>query len=778
MDFVPILTEKGVMTKMPTLHVLHVEDNVDHAYLIKHELLKGYSDLDYTLVETRQSYREALDKGGWNVILCDYALPDFNGHDALEMYHERNFDIPFILISGEIGEETAVEMMKAGMHDYLIKGNMTRLLPAIDREIRDAEVRREREHAVERRLEEEKKFRSMIDSSYDAILIIDNNLVIECNSQLFTLSGGLGESEVINRPFIDFLPVKQPDGSSSTDRLSRYLEGALAGIRQVCEMTVRQKNGTLIETEMVFVRLNLARGPVVMATIRDISERKKSEIELKQKMEKIVELQQQEMMMINQNPLPILLLNLNLEILKANESFILMSGYRETDLMKMKAGDFRVTDKSGHGLKEALKTKKAATGNITVEFPNGIHHIEQDIIPLLDKNNEVSSIMATYKDMTEEMRKAEEIERLIAESKERSEVLSESANELGKVLKTLASGDLTNQAAIAENDPLVSVKQDYNSAAKALLDALTEVNHVTESVRVRMESISVGSNDISRASQKVAETAQLSADLGQNLLTQIESITNEIGELSASNEEIFSTSQEVLTHSRDVASKGSDAQVLGKEANERMGVVESIASETVRDMEDLNAQIKEINKVVKMINDITGQINLLALNAAIEAARAGDAGRGFAVVAGEVKNLAADARKATDHIDEVIHGIQQSSEKTAQVILSVNTEITAGVESVNETIQALNSMVEGANQVTLDMEEIAKAIEKQATVTSTVVTMNEKGMELTNKNLSYIMELSSLAQETNAAVEEIDAAIQETQGDTEHLIKRIGNFTI
>ncbi len=763
---------------MPTLHVLHVEDNVDHAYLIKHELTKGYQDLKYTLVEDRESYRKALEEGGWDIILCDYVLPDFNGFDALEMYHAKNLDIPFILISGEIGEETAVEMMKAGMHDYLIKGNMVRLLPAIEREIRDSEVRREREHAVERRLEEEKKFRSMIDSSYDAILLIDESIIIECNAQLYSLVGGNSDTSVISRPLSDFFPLKQPDGSSSKDMINRYLEGALSGVRQVCEMTINQIDGNQVEIEMVFVRLTLAAGSVVMATIRDISERKKSEIELKQRMETILELQHQEMMMINQNPLPILLLNLDLHILKPNESFIQMSGYHEKDLMKMTARDFRVTDKSGHGLKEALKTKKAATGNITVEFPNGIHYIEQDIIPLLDKNHEVTSIMATYKDMTEDIRKAEEINRLVTESKERNEILSESADELGTILKQLAAGDLTKQAAIADKDPLVSVKHDYNSAAKALMEALTEVNSVIDKVKVRMRDISVGSNDIAHASQKVAETAQVSADLGHSLLSQIEDISNEIGELSASNEEIFSTSQEVLSHSREVASKGNDAQILGKEANERMGAVESIASETVRDMEELKTQIKEINKVVKMINDITGQINLLALNAAIEAARVGDAGRGFAVVAGEVKNLAADARKATNHIDEVIQAIQNSSEKTAQAIMSANTEITSGVESVNETIQALDIMVEGSNQVTIDMEEIAKAIERQAMVATNVVSMSEKGMNLTNQNLNLIMELSSLAQETNAAVEEIDAAIQETEGDSDHLIQRMEKFTI
>jgi Methyl-accepting chemotaxis protein len=179
-----------------------------------------------------------------------------------------------------------------------------------------------------------------------------------------------------------------------------------------------------------------------------------------------------------------------------------------------------------------------------------------------------------------------------------------------------------------------------------------------------------------------------------------------------------------------------------------------------------------------MINDIAGQINLLALNAAIEAARAGDAGRGFAVVAGEVKNLAADARKATDHIGDVITAIQRSSEKTSTAIRSSHSEIAVGVESVNKTIESLNIMVSGASEVTRDMGEIVRAIEDQANIATAIVNTAQEGISLTSENLTQIEELSALAESVSASVQEINSAIIEVEGLSGELRTQIQAFKI
>ncbi|QXO96019.1 response regulator [Methanospirillum purgamenti] len=760
------------------IKVLFVEDNEDHAFLVIHELKKGGYDPLLKRVETLEDVRSSLDSEKWDVILCDYSLPGFNGVDVIEEYRKRDLDYPFIIVSGEIGEDTAVTLMKRGAHDYVFKGNLSPLLPVIEREIREAENRKKRREIEELQRAEAIKFRAMIDSSYDAITLFDDDILIECNATTPQIFKVPNSDTIIGKSIYSLVPDKQADGTLSRDFFSKIITSAKQGMAQDVECIINRFDGSTFDVELTLTILNLPEGPRIQATFRDISERKKAERSMHEQMETIKELQQQEMTMINQNPLPLLLMDLKLKIQKVNASFLEMSGYSEQQLLSMRANDFKVLEKSGSGLRDALTTKKAVTGQLIVEFPTGVHHIEQDIIPLLDKHHEVVSVMSTYKDKTEEIRKEKEIQRMMKEAEEHANLLDIAAQDIGEAFALVSNGDMTTEILKRENDPLLLVKDNANKTIAELRKALQKVSRVSTSVSENMGEISKGSSDIAQATQAVAKNTMQSSEIGKNLIEHMEDITNQISTLSASNEEITSTSQEVLRHARDVATRGGQAQTLGNEANDKMGLVMKIAQESVEDIDELNSQIREINKIVKMINDIAGQINLLALNAAIEAARAGDAGRGFAVVAGEVKNLAADARKATDHIADVITAIQRSSEKTSTAIRSSHSEIAIGVESVNKTIESLNIMVSGASEVTRDMGEIVRAIEDQANIATSIVNTARDGINLTQDNLTQIEELSALAESVSASVQEINSAIVEVEELSGELRTQIQAFKI
>lgn len=767
------------MTEGIQLRVLQIEDNEDHAFLVMHELKKGGYSLDILRVETLQEVRESLDTKEWDVLLCDYALPGFTGMDVLSEYTSRGMDVPFIIISGEIGEDTAVSLMKSGAHDYVFKGNLKPLIPVIQRELRESENRKKNRANDQLREAEARKYRAMIDAAYDAITLIDNGIFVECNATTLEIFGIAGGQTIIGKSIRDLAPPQQPDGLDSVWFFRSRYDEADKGIPQNFECVLNRGDGSAFDAEVTLKILDLPEGRRTQATFRDITERKRVEREMKDQMETIHELQQQEMTMINQNPLPLLLMDhTDLRILKVNESFLQMSGFTEKQILSMKAPDFKIIEKSGLGLRDAMKTKKAVTGHLVVEFPAGVHHIEQDIIPLLDKHNEVSSVMSTYKDRTGEILKEQEIKRMIKESEEHATALDQSAKDLAAAFEEVSAGDLTVQILIRDEDPLNVVKRDAIKTVMALKDALLQVNRVSSEVSDTMQDISKGSESITKATLQVVETIQKSAETGKDLIAHIEDITDQVSTLSASNEEITSTSQEILKHAQDVTLRGSEAQTLGNEANDRMDVVKRIAQESVEDIEELNTQIREINKIVKMINEIAGQINLLALNAAIEAARAGDAGRGFAVVAGEVKNLAADARKATGHISDVITAIQRSSEKTSTAIRSSHTEIAYGVESVTKTIESLNLMVNGASEVTRDMQEIVRAIEDQANISTSVVKTAQEGIRLTSDNLEQVEGLSTLAEQVSASVQEINSAINEVGDLTGQLKNEIHKFKL
>src|SRR5215211_6525256 len=133
------------------LRVLFVEDSEYDTQVLLRELRRGDYEVEHERVETRQAMQAALSQRTWDLVLCDYTLPRFSAGDALKTLQESKLDLPFIVISGTIGEESAVEMLKSGAHDFIVKGRFARLLPAIERERKDAEIRHlQREVETER----------------------------------------------------------------------------------------------------------------------------------------------------------------------------------------------------------------------------------------------------------------------------------------------------------------------------------------------------------------------------------------------------------------------------------------------------------------------------------------------------------------------------------------------------------------------------------------------------------------------------------------------------
>jgi len=129
------------------LHVLIVEDSEDDALLLVRELRRGGFEPAFERVDTPSALRAALARQEWDILFADYSMPHFSGTAALALVRERGLDLPFIFVSGTIGEDTAVEAMRAGAQDYVTKGNLKRLLPAVERELRDARERRDRKRA-------------------------------------------------------------------------------------------------------------------------------------------------------------------------------------------------------------------------------------------------------------------------------------------------------------------------------------------------------------------------------------------------------------------------------------------------------------------------------------------------------------------------------------------------------------------------------------------------------------------------------------------------------
>jgi len=151
------------------LRVLIIEDSEDDAMLILRQLRKGGYKPVWKRVETADELSEAVDAGQWDIVLSDFNLPDFDGRAALDLLKDKDIDLPFIVISGILVEEMAVDILKAGAGDYIKKGNWSRLIPAIERGMREAESRRERRRAQKAQKEAENRYRSLFENAVEGI---------------------------------------------------------------------------------------------------------------------------------------------------------------------------------------------------------------------------------------------------------------------------------------------------------------------------------------------------------------------------------------------------------------------------------------------------------------------------------------------------------------------------------------------------------------------------------------------------------------------------------
>jgi PAS domain S-box-containing protein len=156
-----------------TLRVLNVEDNPDDAELLLRELRRSAYEIEFERVDTRVQMLAALQKQRWDLVVSDYSMPQFSAPEAFETLASTKLDIPFIIVSGTVGEETAVRAMKLGAQDYLLKGNLQRLVPAIDRELRECESRKARREAEQALLRSEERYRALFDGTPVPMWVFD-----------------------------------------------------------------------------------------------------------------------------------------------------------------------------------------------------------------------------------------------------------------------------------------------------------------------------------------------------------------------------------------------------------------------------------------------------------------------------------------------------------------------------------------------------------------------------------------------------------------------------
>lgn len=256
------------------LRVLLAEDSEDDAELLVFELERGGYEPIYQRVDTPSAMSEALNRESWDVIICDYSMPAFNAPAALSLMQAKHLDLPFIIVSGTIGEEIAVAAMKAGAHDYLIKDKLARLVPAIERELREASERQQRRQAQQALRESEERFRYLIENASDVITILDAEGTIQYESPAVERVLGYDPHSLIGQKLFTYL---EPESISAAQHaLTQAVQNPGAAI--VTELFFRHQDGSRRIFESISNYLTTSANTTsVMVASRDITERAQAE---------------------------------------------------------------------------------------------------------------------------------------------------------------------------------------------------------------------------------------------------------------------------------------------------------------------------------------------------------------------------------------------------------------------------------------------------------------------------------------------------------------------
>ncbi len=305
---------------MKSLRLLAIEDSEEDVILLMRELRAGGYESDWERVETAEAMKSAIAQKQWDIIISDYIMPQFSGLDALDLVKQSGIDIPFIIVSGKIGEDIAVEAMKAGAHDYIVKGNLARLVPAVERELREAETRKARRLAEDELKRYREHLEELVTNRTDELKSANEHLQMEIADRKMAeealrkavkrandekaksdaIIAALGDGIVIQDREYRITYQNRIHKKLIGDQLGQYCYLAYRSSGDVCEdcpIEMAFDDGRIhkaerkIKTDKGVLNIEVTASPLRDATgeiisgievVRDVTERRKMENELRE----------------------------------------------------------------------------------------------------------------------------------------------------------------------------------------------------------------------------------------------------------------------------------------------------------------------------------------------------------------------------------------------------------------------------------------------------------------------------------------------------------------
>jgi methyl-accepting chemotaxis protein len=635
----------------------------------------------------------------------------------------------------------------------------------------------------ERNLEKERLYHAIIDATYDwEYLQGEDGRFIYVSPSCERITG-YSPGDFYARPGLLEEIVHPEDRPYVLEYFKNVRAGGeVARAVETIEFRVVRKDGDLRWIGHLSLRVDLPGGRFLgyrssnRDMTPDVAEREK-------KMRAIAHLQKKAELLnrtfMQENPLAMAILNPERRILEANTAFEHLFRRSGEELLQRPLQSLAIERESGDDLFAVYGSGKKSQGEYRFACRDGnTQYVLLDAIPFLDDAGNLEVSLYVFRDVTEQKRQEREIREMMASAEERAEVLDRSAADLGSAIRSLAGGDLTVRATMADGDPLIGVKQDYNAALNAIEGLARDVEKTIGSLEGHAARTTGNIEEISNALLTVAENSSASAGEADRQLEVIEGAHGRISSMLDSIRDIAETARHVRETSTETTTIGDTAAAIGKETTRKMRAVEETSRESMNDITRLNEEMVNIGAITRLLNDITAQTRLLALNAAIEAARAGEHGRGFAVVADEVKNLADQAKEATREIDDLIERIQMDSRRTSEKMRHAFNEVTGGIEMVQEIISMLDTIIGKAGESAEGITQIARGTEEQARISNSVMATMDEATAMTRTARELVIKNAGLVRDVTGSAGAVAEGAREMNALTLSLKEKMGRFTV
>jgi len=482
------------------LRILHLEDDRSDAELVRETLAADGIVAEVECVDTETEYVTALDRQRFDLILADYSLPSFDGGTALAIANKRAPGIPFIFVSGSLGEEVAIESLKSGATDYVLKHRLQRLSHAVYRAIEERSEREKRKQASEALQASESRYRELFESNPLPMWVYDLETLafLEVNAAAIS-HYGYSREEFLAMTIKDIRPPED------VPALLRSIGSTPSGLERGGTRRHRKHDGTIIYVEVTTHPINSTGRPSEIVLANDVTERKQNEAQLRL-----------QSAALESAANAILITNDQGVIIWVNPAFTQTTGYAPEEVLGKTARLLKSGKQDPEFYRkmwDTILSGKVWRDTIVNRRKDGsLHQEDMTITPILNNEGEISHFIAIKQDITE-------LELALADVQEKNAQLAATTQQLWQASKLATMGELAASIAHELNNPLATIALRTEALVGQLWQD-EEKRHALEVVLKEVDRMAALVNNLllfSRRSHRQVSTVDLREEVTTSL---------------------------------------------------------------------------------------------------------------------------------------------------------------------------------------------------------------------------------------------------------------------